>query len=529
MTWIKAASIEELEDKPIVFNHPPRQIALFKTGDILYAIDNRCPHEGYPLAVGDVSSDCVLTCNWHNWKFRLEDGECVLGGDHVRSYPTRQEDGHAWIDVTEPPPEETLRRIFRGLETAFEKRDFGRICREITRLHYHDLDTKEAVGQALRWSHDHLEFGTTHAFAAASDWLALADRFSDEFEPRVVCTAEAVDHLAWDSLRRPVYRYAEASGERFEPTSFGALIEVEQKELAEAMVSQGLADGNHWNDMEEAFTEAALAHYNDFGHSLIYVAKAGQLIDALGPQVEAPVLLPLTRHLIYTTREDLIPEFKGYRPALERLPEPEARSDSTRRLDVPFPATTRKALEWLAESLATHDVGDVYDRLLEANARNMLHFDTSYGTAHDRPVSQNISWLDFTHAITFSNAVRVMCTKYPRLWRPALAQMACFLGRNFRFIDKQISSDGWRVEQPADFFNEVHQTLLDHGLRDPIFSSHLLKTSTAVEGELKFASDSCRDALLMSLNRFLHSPIKTKHVRRLARQAIALVARDFAP
>jgi nitrite reductase/ring-hydroxylating ferredoxin subunit len=48
----------------------------------------RCPHEGYPLAAGQVSpGDCVLTCNWHNWKFRLDTGECLIGGDHVRGYP----------------------------------------------------------------------------------------------------------------------------------------------------------------------------------------------------------------------------------------------------------------------------------------------------------------------------------------------------------------------------------------------------------------------------------------------------------
>ena len=528
MTWIKAARIDKLDDEPVVFSHPPRQIALFKTGDDVYAIDNRCPHEGYPLAVGNVNSDCVLTCNWHNWKFRLQDGECVLGGDHVRSYPTRVEDGHAWIDVADPPPEETRRQIFRGLETAFEERDFGRICREVARLHYHGLDMKDAVREALDWSHNHLEFGTTHAFAAAADWLALADRFSGEVEPRIVCIAEAIDHLAWDSLRRPAHAYAQGTGQGFESRLFEALIEAEQEDLAEGMVAQGLADGLHWADMEEAFTGVALAHYNDFGHSLIYVAKAGQLIGGLGPGVESEVILPLTRHLVYTTREDLIPEFKDYRPAVERLPEPKARPDASGQLDVPFPATTRKALGWLAESLAIHDVGVVYDKLLEANARNMLHFDTSYGMVHDRPVSQNISWLDFTHALTFSNAVRTMCTKYPRFWPPALAQMACFLGRNSGFIDKQVTADDWRVENPTEFFDQVHETMLDHGLRDPIFSSHLLKTSTAVEEELNFASDSCREALLMGLNRFLQSPIKTKHVRRLARQAIALVARDFA-
>jgi len=33
--------------------------------------------------------------------------------------------------------------------------------------------------------------------------------------------------------------------------------------------------------------------------------------------------------------------------------------------------------------------------------------------------------------------------------------------------------------------------------------------------------------LLAALNRFLKSPLKTKHVRRTARQAIQLVSRDF--
>src|ERR1043165_7479637 len=96
MAWIKAASLEDLREKPVVFKHPPRQIAVFKVDGRVFAIDNRCPHEGYPLAVGSLSADCVLTCNWHNWKFRLEDGKCTMGGDNVRSYPTRLEGGDVW-------------------------------------------------------------------------------------------------------------------------------------------------------------------------------------------------------------------------------------------------------------------------------------------------------------------------------------------------------------------------------------------------------------------------------------------------
>ena len=171
----------------------------------------------------------------------------------------------------------------------------------------------------------------------------------------------------------------------------------------------------------------------------------------------------------------------------------------------------------------------LYDPLLEALARNILHFDTRYGSAFDRPVQQNVGWLDFTHGVTFANAARVVCSRYPRYWGAALLQMACFLGRNRPYLDLGIDESAWQVPAPDDFFATVHERILDHGIRDPIFSAHLIKPATAVAEELPGASASCRAALLAGLNRFLHSPVKQQHVRRLARQAIALVQRDFAP
>ena len=97
MAWIQAVSLNDLGDKPVVFNHPPRQIALFTIDDRIFAVDNRCPHEGYPLAAGNVTDDCVLTCNWHNWKFRLSDGECLLGRRQRSKLPDAAE-GRAPLD-----------------------------------------------------------------------------------------------------------------------------------------------------------------------------------------------------------------------------------------------------------------------------------------------------------------------------------------------------------------------------------------------------------------------------------------------
>jgi nitrite reductase/ring-hydroxylating ferredoxin subunit len=527
MTWEKTIPVSELNDRPRVYKRGHRQLALFRVGERVFAVDNRCPHEGYPLAEGKVDGACVLTCNWHNWKFRLDDGTCVLGGDHVRAYPAKVVDGAVWVDFADPPAEAVLRRTLDGLRTAFEKREFGRICREVSRLHFHGLDPLLAVRQAVEWSHDRLEFGFTHAYAAAADWLALAQSLAGDWEKRLICLAEAIDHMAFDALRHRAFPYA-PPGPTFARQGFLAAVEGERYDEAEGMVRRGLADGLHWPDLEEAFVAAALAHYNDFGHSLIYVYKNAQLIQLAGEALEPWLLPALTRHLCYTTREDLLPEFRGYPGALAGLAAPAERDAGLLSAEELFPLSTSEALAWVVRHIGRHRPQTLYSALLEALARNVVHFDTRYDDAFDRPVHQSIGWLDFTHGVTFANAARALCTRYPQHWGAALLQMACFLGRNRPYLDLGIEESAWRVPDPDAFFAATHERILDHGLRDPIFSAHLVKTTAAVVEELPCASASCREALLAGLNRFLNSPLKQIHVRRLARQAIALVQRDFA-
>jgi nitrite reductase/ring-hydroxylating ferredoxin subunit len=38
----------------------------------------------HALSQGTLSSDCLLTCNWHNWKFDLTAGEALVGRNPVR-------------------------------------------------------------------------------------------------------------------------------------------------------------------------------------------------------------------------------------------------------------------------------------------------------------------------------------------------------------------------------------------------------------------------------------------------------------
>ncbi len=525
MPWVKTVPRSELQRRPVVFQYPPKQVALFSVAGSVYAVDNRCPHEGYPLVEGQIDGACTLTCNWHNWKFRLSDGRCLLGGDNVRAYETRVEDGYVWLDLADPPPEVAQAVILEGLHEAFRKQEYDRICRELSRLHFHGLDPLVAVRRAVAWSCDRLEFGFVHAYAATTDWLTLAQQFPGQWEPQLICLAESIDHMAHTALRHPAYPFGDI-GEPFTDAGFAGAVEAENPPAAEGMILQGLANGLHWHDMHGPFAAAALAHYNDFGHSLIYVYKASRLIEHLGAEVE-PFLLPaLARHLCYTTREDLLPDFRDYATALSAL-QLGGWGKSTAPESLPYPSTTRQALSWVVRNAASHSPPALYQALLEALARNFLFYDASYDTRHDRPVSDNVSWLSFTHGITFANAVRTQCAALPALWAPGLLQMACFVGRNRRYLELAQTAEKWAVTDPECFFGEVAELLLDHGLREPIYAAHLVKTARAVREELPDASDACRFYLLAGLNRFLHSPIKQKHVRRLARQAVALVGRDF--
>ena len=58
---------------------------------------------------------------------------------------------------------------------------------------------------------------------------------------------------------------------------------------------------------------------------------------------------------------------------------------------------------------------------------------------------------------------------------------------------------------------------------------HLLKTVLAVRSELRAGHpEDVRELLAAALNRFLHSPLKRKHARRTAVQAMKFVALDGA-
>ena len=516
---VSESVLKELGRK--VVRHGGKQVLLIADAGKIFAIANRCPHEGYPLSEGTQGPGCVLTCNWHNWKFDLASGAALVGRDPVRTYAVEVRDGEIFVDLRDPPAEEQKKRALDGLTAAMHDSDMPRMAREVARLERAGFDARVALIHAISTFNDGLEYGATHAYAAAADWLALAERAPTDAK-RLAAMIEPIAHLAWDTRGAPRYPYPDGIRE-WNGDAFVAAIESEDEKVAAAHVRGALRDGVPAQEIHRAFGRAALSHYADFGHSAIYTVKTGQLIARLGAASAQPVLLALVRSLVNATREERLPEFRGYDTALASW---DGRGHLAARaqdfIGLPIDAALARTLQ-----SSGRDWRELYDALLGAAGWNLLHFDTAFDRATDNQIADNVSWLDFTHALTFANAARHICEEQPDLWPRALLQLALFVGRNKGYVNAQQDVGAYSPADRARFLADEMADLYDHGIVEPIISCHRIKMLFAMEDELSAAPQPpWADTMCAALNRYLHTPQKRHHGLRLATQAQDFIARE---
>ena len=72
--FFRAASRADLQEKRVMMvRGEDRALLLCSYEDRVFALDNRCPHMGFPLSKGTVQ-DGILTCHWHHARFDLRSG-----------------------------------------------------------------------------------------------------------------------------------------------------------------------------------------------------------------------------------------------------------------------------------------------------------------------------------------------------------------------------------------------------------------------------------------------------------------------
>ncbi len=524
-SWHAVASLEQLRrNGRMVVKLPGKQLALFSHGDAVHACNNRCPHEGYPLAEGALGPDCVLTCHWHNWQFDLRDGSNLHGGDGLTIYPVAQRDGQVWVDLSEPAPALRQQQHLAALEQAMADDDLPRIAREAARLQAAGGTADDALRQAILQSHERLRYGMTHAWAAADGWL----RLRDELEPpaqQLACLAEALSYIARDTLREPPWPLPAPQSVVWNAQLFLNRVEAQDEAGAGAQLLAGLEEAPP-QQFDACLTEAALAHYNDFGHSLIYLVHVRSLVQRVGPSVAPALWQGWLRALRFATREDLLPDFRAYAPALAQWPAAFGRSTAVPDPQAWFGLAPRAALALSAQHAAQCVPLALHQALMCVGAMHLMHFDAAWQDRSDGPVRDNIGWLDFSHALTFAHAARVQCVKHPQLWPAALAQMTLFAARNAKYLRAQDQAGPTGMHDAATFDAQCIVRLLDHGTAPHIYPAHLLKTWLAVRDEIRLGvAPATTSWLRAAVVQLFAACLKQRHILRNAQQALDIVQR----
>jgi nitrite reductase (NADH) small subunit len=74
-----------------------KELALFNVNGSFHAVENFCPHRGYPLADSRLYGQ-IVECDLHGWRFDVRTGECFTRTDcAIDSYEVIIEDG--WIKI----------------------------------------------------------------------------------------------------------------------------------------------------------------------------------------------------------------------------------------------------------------------------------------------------------------------------------------------------------------------------------------------------------------------------------------------
>ncbi len=493
-----------------------RRLCVVRTSSGVHALDNACPHEGYGLTTGQLDGE-VLTCAWHNWKFRVSDGRCLHGEEDVSVHDVAiADDGTLSVTVREPDPAELRPQLIASLQRGIEHDYIGQVSRDVVRLLRADANPGELIWEAVAHGAPRGEFGWGHSIASLTDCLAMTDHYTGD--DRALPIVQAIAGVAESDRNRPVQPLPDPLDVLpiDARSAFRAAVEAEQLERAQAVVRGALAAGAGPDDVRPWFTDVVSDHLLSYGHGAIYAQKAFQLLDRLGWARADTVLPHLVPTIVYATREDSLPYMRPFlRGVAEldldalieaaRIPDPAWVDDGRLLAALLGPDRTGAALAAGRAILDGAGVEGVLAAVSLAVSERMLRYDTD----GERDFHDDFGWLDITHGLTYANAARWHAAHSPVTPEIVRLVMWTVFLANWTGRHEWHTTVGVRAEvepRSADLVEYgrslQHEALLD-GTAAFIVHAHAVKTSVAATEE---AVRLGRPEPLDAAARFLSAP-----------------------
>lgn len=294
--YVRIAQAADVKASGYLVVHAEGQaIALFNQGDKIYAIDNRCPHMGFPLHRGTVK-DCILTCHWHHARFDLASGGTFdAWADDVRAFKVQIRDGEVWVDLASHTDPQTHQR--QRLQDGLEQGISLVIAKSVIALLDAGVDATEPFRIGLDFGVRYRKAGWGAGLTMHTCMMNLLPYLDPEDRPRALYHGLAA--VARDCAGQPP-RF----GVHPLPTStpdidtlkrwFRQFIEVRDAEGAERCLVSAVRGGANQQEIADMLFTAATDHrYIDVGHVIDFTNKALESLDITEWQNAESVLTSL--------------------------------------------------------------------------------------------------------------------------------------------------------------------------------------------------------------------------------------------
>jgi nitrite reductase/ring-hydroxylating ferredoxin subunit len=472
--FVKVADAAELrEEGRMVTRAGGRAIALFHHESEFQAVDNRCPHMGFPLSDGTVD-DGILTCHWHHARFELSCGDTFdPWADDVQSFPTEVRDGGVYVDPHPDPDLPPVEHWTNRLQTGMEESLRLVVAKSIINLDDEDVPYTDPLERGLKFGANYREDGWSSGLTILSAMANLHDELRPDDQRRALYTGlyRVAEDCQGEPPRfdQPSFSARDLSRERLEDW-FRETIEVRDRDGAERCLQTAIAALDP-EEVADILYLAATDHlYMAAGHTFDFINKACESLDHVG-WVHADEILPsVIPRLIEATRSE---ELSSWRQpvdvagltfdAYDELPDL-ADEGADREWDAPDafvdtllsddPEEVVTAMKAAVQNGATP--AELAGEVAQAAGRRVAQFGTS---------NEFNDWDTVHHTYTYANAVHKAALRTDSM----AGYRGAFAGAVSVYLDRFLNTpptpipDGTEVAAPDDLREELLSVFDEEG------------------------------------------------------------------
>jgi nitrite reductase/ring-hydroxylating ferredoxin subunit len=465
---VLAARLSDFQNNHcLVVNIEGHTLALFTDGERVYAVDNRCPHMGFPLHRGTIK-DGILTCHWHHARFDLASGGTFdQWADDVPTYPVEVRGEEIYVDLH--PRTDLLNHQRKRLEDGLERNISLVLAKAVIHLLDRDVPSAEPFRSGLN-------FGVRYRMEGWGQGLTMHTCFINILpylvpEDRSRALFHGLSAVANDSAGSPprfmVRPLPDSPADL--PTLkrwFRNFIEVRDAEGAERCIISALETKANASQMADLLFSAVTDHrYITVGHPLDFTNKAFEALDIAGWEYAGPVLTSLVEGYASASRME---ESNAWRNPVDIVQILELAFE---QLPAALAAGRRHTGAWdqratLVNLLLGDDPQASTDALLEALSSGCTPVELAGSVAYAAALriarfhtsNEFGDWDTALHTFTFANAVHqgLRRTDSTELLRGVFdAAMSVYLDRFLNIPAARLPEPGDRPDKPAEILVEL--------------------------------------------------------------------------